>query len=109
MAQNPDLYADLARELIALQDQIEPANSRIADIKKVLRDLDYGTHKFGTISVAVGRNVRLDTAAFEAAYPVTQNPLMYKAVPDSDAIKRHLSPVQIEALQTEGEKRLTVK
>lgn len=109
MTTNPDLHADLVRELVALQDQIEPANARIADIKKVLRDLDFGSHKIAGMTVTVGHNVRLDTAAFEAAYPVLEHPQMYKPTPDPAAIRRHLSPVQLEALQTEGEKRLTVK
>lgn len=106
---NPDMYENLVLELVNLQAQIDPLAGRVDDIKKVLRDLDYGTHKIAGVSVAVGRNVRLDPRKFEATYPVVENPHLYKAVPDADAIKRHLSPVQVEALQVEGEKRLTVK
>lgn len=111
MTENAEsLHADLVREYLHLAEQVEPLQGRMDEIRKVLRaDLPQGSHKIAGATVQVARNARMDMAAFAAQFPVLSNPGLYKAVPDPDAIKRQLAPMQIEALQVEGEPRLVIK
>lgn len=102
-------HENLVREYVMLENRTAPDLARMAEIKKVLRDLDYGTHDLAGIKVAVGHNSTLVPAAFISAYPADQHPHLYKTVPNPAAIKDSLSPAEIKALSKEGEKRLTFK
>lgn len=103
------LHENLVREYVSLEDRIAPDIARMEEIKKVLRDLDYGTHNIAGLKVSIGHNTRLDAEAFAAKYPVLKYPHLYKSAPDSTAIKEHLAPAEIKSLSKEGEKRFGIK
>ncbi|EXF24378.1 hypothetical protein BG28_06590 [Nesterenkonia sp. AN1] len=102
-------HEELVREYAALQANVEPDLARMDDIKKVLRDLEYGTHDLAGLQVQISRNGRLDSKRFAEQYPVTQRPEFYKTAPDTKEIRRHLSPKEVEALSTEGDKKVSIK
>lgn len=103
------IYEELVREYVMLDNRTQPDLTRMTEIKKALRDLDYGTHDLAGIKLGVGHNSTLNTAAFANAYPQDKFPHLYKSTPNPAAIKEQLSPAEIKALSKEGEKRLTFK
>lgn len=106
---NNTMHEELVREYAQLQDDVAAPLARMDDIKKVLRDLDYGKHELAGLEVQVSRNSRLNAKAFADRYPVTQHPEFYKTAPDTKEIRRHLAPKEVESLSTEGDKRVTIK
>lgn len=103
------IFDELVREYIALDHEIQPMKARQEEIKKVLRDLDMGTHDIAGAKVTISRNARLDAKKFADAYPQDQYPSLYKSAPDNTEIKRVLPPAVIERLQTDGEPRVSIK
>jgi len=109
MTSNDNHLQNLVREYAELQARTAPDLARMDEIKKHLRALDYGSHDIAGLKISVSRNTRLDAKAFSEKYPVLQFPHFYKSAPDSAAIKKHLAPVEIEDLSTEGDPRVTIK
>jgi len=105
------LIEDMVREYALLQDERAQHDARIKEIAKTLRgSLPVGfSATVAGLRVTIARNARMDADAFMTEYPVTANPDLYKAAPDAAAIKRKLAPETIEALQVEGEARVTIK
>lgn len=103
------MHEELVREYAALQANTAPALARMEDIKKVLRDLDYGKHELAGVEVQVSRNSRLDAKAFQDRYPVAQHPQFYRTAPDTKEVRRQLAPAEIDALSKEGDKRVTIR
>lgn len=102
-------YEALVREYAALTADIQPALDRIEEIKDELRDLPLGKHELANLTVQLTSNNRLDKRAFEDRYPVTDFPDFYKRDVNTAAIKKALSPREIEELSTPGTPRLTIK
>lgn len=109
MSTNPENYTDLIQEYTLLQAKIAPEVTRIEEIKKSLKSLDYGTYDIAGCKVTIGHNARFNPARFEAAYPAIKHPLFYKAAPDMVAIKEHIARADLKAFQDEGDPRVTIK
>lgn len=60
-----------------------------------------------TVSVTVPR--RLDAKALAAAYPVTQNPILYKPTIDTAAVRKHIADAALDAFKTEGNPVVTIR
>lgn len=109
MATNPENYTELIQEYTQIQDKIGPDLARVEEIKKILKGLDYGSHEIAGCKVTIGRNARFNAKRFEAAYPVINNPGLYKTAPDTTSIKDALSPAELREYQDEGDPRVTIK
>lgn len=105
----PDYTADHVREYIQLQAEADRIKARMEEIKKFLRELDYGTHDIAGLKVSITRNPQFDSAAFQAKYPVLKFPHLYKSAIDAGAVKEHLAPAEVKKFYGEGEKKVGVK
>ncbi len=106
---NTENYTDMVREYALLQDRVAPDLARMDEIKKYLKGLDYGTHDIAGLKITVGHNARLDAKKAAEMYPIEQFPAAYKTALDGPALKRLVAPAVYEALQTEGDPRVTIK
>lgn len=106
---NPSIYDDLVHEYIQLDYELKPIQARMDEIKKVLRDLPTGAHEIAGARVTIARNARLDAKKFAETFPQDQYPNLWKSAPDSAELKRTQPPAVIEALQTTGEPRVSIK
>ena len=84
----------LAAELADVQSRISDLQERESALKAQIRDLVPGpdTYDADGLAVTVQSNRRFDPATFTAAYPVSTHPQFYKLVPDTNAVRRGLSP-----------------
>lgn len=101
---------ELAARRVYLDEQI----SRLTDEKKQIderlrEENDYGTIPAGDWRITVGRNPQFLKDDFERRFPVAQYPHLYKAAPDTAAIKENFSPVELKKFYSEGAKKITVK
>lgn len=103
------IYDDLVHEYITLEYERAPIEARMNEIKKVLRDLDYGSHQIAGATVSVSRNARLDSKKFADMFPIEQFPNLWKTAPDTTALRQTQPPAVVEALQSVGEPRITIK
>ena len=102
-------HEDLVREYAELEARTAPDLARMEEIKKYLRALDLGTHQIAGLKVTVARSARLDAAQAAELYPAEDYPELYKLVLDTAALKRTVTPATYEALQTQGDPRVTIK
>lgn len=107
--EDTSIYAELVREYVQLDYELEPIKARMEEIKKVLRDLPNGTHDIAGAKVTIARNARFDAKKFAELYPQEEHPHLWKSGPDNTEIKRTLPPAVVEAMQTEGEPRVSIK
>lgn len=99
VARRVHLDEHIAR-LTAERDQI---NDRLRE------EHDYGTIPAGDWRLSIGRNPQFQAADFTQRFPVAQYPHLYKAVPDTAALKRNFSPIELEKFYAEGQKKVSVK
>jgi|GEM_PF-2715164 len=102
-------YDNLVAEYADLQARTAPDLARMDEIKKVLRDLDYGSHTLAGLTVSIARNARFDAAAFAAQFPPEERPEFYKPAVDQTAVKKLLPGAAVDAFQKLGEARVTIK
>ncbi|MDL5351131.1 hypothetical protein [Microbacterium sp. zg-YB36] len=100
---------DVARR-VALLEQRNNIEDEIALIdSRLLEEHSYGTHDAGDWSLIVSHNRRLNPEAIQARYPVAQFPHLYKPAVNTEAVKKHIAPVELDELYSEGKPRLVVK
>lgn len=102
----------LISERAALRADIDQATARVADIDNEIREHHtYGTTEYAGLRVTVSRNRRLDAERFRAAYPVDKHPDYWKiaVTPNTDVIKEHVAPADLDAYYTEGQPKIVVK
>lgn len=102
---------ELAKEWSFLQDQRQPIDDRMEQIKNEYRQLlaTGTTVKAAGRTISIQRNPTFDPAAFRAAYPVLKYPHLYTSVPDSGAIKENLSPATVRTFQKEGTPKVVIR
>lgn len=95
-----DVLGPLLNELAGIQSRLEPLKEAEADVKARIREavaaVGPGTYEAGGHVLNAGITRRVDVDAVAQAYPVTDNPQLYKLVPDLAAIKKNLSPAVVE-------------
>ena len=113
MSTNDDKTLELEQlvlEDLKLRESEEAIKERRATIKAELaKHLSDGTHDLAGSKVIVSHPRRIDAKAAAAALPFTDRPELYKATLDTALLKRHLSPVDLEAFQVEGNVTVTVR
>lgn len=109
MPTNTSIYEDHVRELAALQADKARLEAREKELKKILRDLDYGSHEIAGVTVSVQPNRRIDPGLFEDRYPVAKWPQFWKPGVNTTQVRKQLAPAEIEELSTEGEPRVVLK
>jgi hypothetical protein len=80
-----------------------------ADRDALAAALADGHTDVGDYQVTVTRPQRLNTAALEAAFPVTKHPHLYTAKIDTAAVKEHLAPTDLAQYKTAGAATVRVK
>lgn len=98
-----DRLSPLASRLAAIQD----AKKRLADeeaaLKAQILALVPGPDTYDTatgVAVRVVQAHRIDVKAVAAKWPAEQHPELYRQAVDLDAVKRHVAPADLEAVQT---------
>lgn len=101
-----DARTALAAEHARLKADADVIQSRLG----LLRDLLVadGGGPAGSLIVTVEQNRRVDDAAVRDAYPVAEHGHLYRVVPDPAALRRHLAPVDLDAVYRTVGARLTV-
>lgn len=102
------LEQDVARR-VELKETIDRLNQEVALIDDRLRQHDYGNYDAGDWTLQLQHSRTLNGGRFAEAYPVTKFPELYKAVPDTAAIKEHIAPVALDAFYDEGRPKVVVK
>lgn len=100
-------------ELVARRVHIVEQIARLTDEKSQIDDqlreqFDYGTVPAGDWRVSIGHNPQFQKADFMRRFPVAQYPHLYVAAPDTAAIKKNFSPIELERFYREGTKKVTV-
>jgi hypothetical protein len=101
--------APLAAEYVRLGAVVAEAKERQEEIANQLRNLDYGTHQAGALTVSIQHNRRPNAAKVAEDYPQEQYPSIYKSALDLTAFKRYVAPVIVESYQIEGPAKVLVK
>lgn len=109
MPTNTSIYEDHVKELASVQADKQRLEAREKELKKILRDLDQGSHEIAGITVSVQPNRRIDPGLFEDKYPVAQWPHFWEPKINTTQVRKQLAPAEIEALSTEGEPRVVLK
>lgn len=90
--------AALALEWQQINERIQPELDRVAAIKAELEELPILKYAIPGVDLKVdvsqGKSFKPDL--FAAKYPINVRPELYRAVPDPDRIKQHLSPADLE-------------
>lgn len=93
-------YDNIVKEYVRLQEQREYIDQQMDQLKEQLRTLGEGTYDIAGVKVSITPNRRIDAKLVESEYPIGQHPELYKGVPDTAALRRHLSPIRVEQLMT---------
>lgn len=102
-------YDTLVKHYVQLADQKAAIDEQLDGIKAELRKLDVGSHEIAGCKVTIALNRRLDTKLVETKYPIAAHPVLYKAAPDTKALRQHLSPIAMDELMVEvGAPKVTV-
>jgi hypothetical protein len=101
--------ADLVARKVALKEQQERIADELSQIDERLRAEGIGNHDAGDWTLQVIPNRRLDPAAIEQTFPVTKFPQYYKPVPNLDALKANIAPVELAKFYREGTPIVKVK
>lgn len=105
----PD-YESLVKEYVRLQEQADQIDQQKDAIKAELRALGEGSHGIAGVTVSIAPNRRIDPKLVAEQYPVEKHPELWKASPDTTAIRKHLAPIRVEQLMTEtGEPKVTIR
>lgn len=100
----------LVKEYLQLQEQAEHIDQRKDAIKAELRTLGEGSHDLAGVKVSIAPNRRIDAALVAEQYPVEQHPELWKAAPDTTAIRKNLAPIRVEQLMSEsGEPKVSIR
>lgn len=100
----------LVKEYLQLQEQAEHIDQRKDSIKAELRKLGEGSHGIAGVTISIAPNRRIDPQLVAEQYPVEQHPELWKASPDTTAIRKHLAPIRVEQLMTDsGEPKVTIR
>lgn len=105
-----DLEA-LALEYAAAAEAAQPFLDKMADIKaRLLEALPLGSYQAGPLTVQVKAGARtLDAKKLEAAYPLADNPLFYKATLDTAAVKNLVAPIVLEQYMRQNQTSVVIK
>lgn len=102
--------AELAARRVAIDEQIERLEQEKLFINMQIRDVcALGNNDAGDFTIQLRANKRLDTAALEAKFPITQYPHLYAAKISTPAVRKHVAPVDLLAFEAEGEPSVIVK
>lgn len=103
-------YNSIVKEYVRLAEQREHINQQMDAIKAELRGLGTGSHEIAGVKVSISPNRRIDPKLVEQEFPVAKHPELYKATPDTAALRKHLAPIRVEQLMTEiGEPKVSIK
>lgn len=103
-------YDTLVKQYVQLADQKITIDEQLDGIKAELRKLDVGSHDIAGCKVTISPNRRIDPALVAQQYPVQKHPELWKASPDTTAIRKHLAPIRVEQLMTKsGEPKVLVR
>lgn len=100
---------DLVSRRVDIDEQIDRLSGEKQQINARLAELGLGKHDAGDWTVSVSVSKRLDTAAIEQRFPVTQYPHLYKAAVDTAAIRENFSPIELEKFEISSKPSVTVK
>lgn len=101
--------SDLVARKVALKEKQENIAEQIAQIDEQLREEGAGNHDAGEWTLQLQPNRTLNASRFIDAFPVAQYPHLFKAVPDTAAIKEHIAPVALGQYYDEGRLKVVVK
>lgn len=106
-----DIRARLAAELANVQNAIATLTDREKALKAQLLETCDGPDSYsaGALTVVVKQAMRIDTRAVADKYPPDARPELYKQTVDLDAVKRHIAPVDLEALQVPSAPSVTLR
>lgn len=100
---------EMVARRVHLKEQIARLSDEVSQIDETLREqLDYGTIPAGDWRVTIGHNPQFQKADFVRRFPVAQYPHLYTAAPDTAAIKKNFSPIELEKFYAEGVKKVVV-
>jgi hypothetical protein len=105
----PATFEELVERRVTLKADLEFTQAQLEQIDDEIRTRGVGTHEAGAWSVQVRPSRRLDAKAVEAAYPVAQNPELYKPAIDTAAIKDHIAPKDLDQFYVENRPSIVVK
>lgn len=105
-----DRHEVLVKEYVRLQEQREHIDQQMDTLKAELRTLGVGSHPIAGVTVSIAPNRRIDPKLVAEQYPVEKHPELWKAAPDTTAIRKNLAPIRVEQLMTEsGEPKVTIR
>mgnify|MGYP000925812598 CR=1 FL=1 len=99
-----------AERLVVIASSIEALEQEKAAIHESIRSTyPTDTYPAGPWSVTVQRRRALDTAALEAKYPVTTHPHLYAPKLVTDAVKKNIAAVELDAFYVDQKPVVLVK
>ena len=101
MSHNEQALTALAQRLAQLDEQVETLTQQRDQVKAAILTLVPGpdTYAAGPLTVQVTQSHTLDKKAIAAKYPAAEYPELYEQTVSTTAVKKHLSPVDLEAFQ----------
>jgi hypothetical protein len=98
------------KEYLRLREQREQLDQQMDLLKTELRALGEGSHPIAGVTVSITPNRRIDPKLMAAQFPIAQHPELWKASPDTTAIRKHLAPIRVEQLMTSaGELKIVIR
>lgn len=102
-------FEELVERRVTLKQDLEYIQAELEQIDDQIRAKGVGTHEAGAWTVQVRANRRLDTARFEAAYPVAQYPHLYKRAINTEAAKHDIAASTLDEFYTEGRPAVVIR
>lgn len=105
-----DLHKDVA-ELADVLDQLAALRKRETELKARIRpELPLGVTNFGTHTVGLTQNRRIDGSKVAGDYPPETHPYLYSLTIDTTKVREHFDADDIEAYMViVGADKMTVK